>query len=702
MTEQTTGNSVERNGHKPLRDLVAQYRDVEQMPGKPVWWADCPLPGCDDKGQSLTVYENEGDEPDWFVCSNCRAEGSVEDFERFMQNHRPDGFRLTDLGNAERLIYRHGKDLHYIYLWNKWLAWDGKRWRIDAAGEVERLALETVRSIYNEAADASDADERKRIAHHAERSEARSRVEAMIALARALPGVSVQPDELDTDPWVINVSNGTIDLRTGKLRPHRRDDLITKIAPVEYISEATAPRFEQFLREVLVEDDVVGFVRRFAGYSLTGSTRERVFSILWGIGKNGKTTLVELLRDALGDYSTNTDTETILRKRYSGVGNDVAALRGARFVSAAEVEQGRALAESKVKNLTGRDTVTARFLFAEPFEFRPEFKLWLSTNNKPVIHGTDDAIWDRIRLVPFTQRFEGDKADAGLPEKLREELPGVLAWMVRGCLEWQRDGLGEPERVRAATAGYRAEMDTLAAFIEDECVVRPEAWIKFADLYAAYTRWCEDSNEGPEKKRRFGTLLTERGFEADNGAKNVAIRRGIALRSDDDPDPARVNHEPPETAPRSGDTDLKRPENVNQVNQRPENVNPENTCKTADFPGGVNQVNLESKTSIENPPRVEGFGNTLTDVNSLTLRPEEPIPTVLDETRVLDAIKDTEGGPWRAEQNYRKSPNRLTLNYLIASLVHYWGGDYHRMGDEERAREDAVVLGALMLEEPKA
>ncbi len=514
-------------------------------------------------------------------------------------------FNTTDLGNAERLVAQHGEDLRYCYPWAKWLVWDGKRWAVDAAGELERRAVETVRAIYAEAEAAPDSDERRRIAKHAMASESRARIEAMMALARSQPSVPVAPDDLDADPWILNVQNGTIDLRTGALRPHRHEDLITKVVPVEYDPDAHAPRFAQFLREIFDGDeDLISFVRRFAGYSLTGSTAERAFAILHGSGKNGKTTLVELLRDVLGNYAINTDTETILRKKYTGVGNDVAALKGARFVSAAEVEQGRALAEAKVKNLTGTDTVTARFLFAEPFDFRPEFKLWLSTNNKPIIRGTDDAIWDRIRLIPFTRRFKGRDADTRLPEKLRAEMPGVLRWMVEGCLEWQRAGLGVPDKVVAATEGYRAEMDTLAAFIEERCIVRPDVWCKFADLYAAYVEWCKDSNEDAERKRGFANRLTERGFEAGNGAKNVAIRKGIALRHDSDPEPSKVNDPEPQPASDLSDNPPDSGQNVNPVNERVEFVNPRNADTYADNAGGVNEVNDKSTTFEANPPRV--------------------------------------------------------------------------------------------------
>jgi putative DNA primase/helicase len=399
-------------------------------------------------------------------------------------------------------------------------------------------------------------------------------------------GGAATPGELDADPWLLNVENGTIDLGTGELRKHKRENMITKLAPVTYDPEASARRFERFLRKVLVDDEMVGFVRRFAGYSLTGSTRERVFAILWGSGKNGKSTLIELLRDALGDYARNTDVETILRKRYSGVNNDVAALKGARFVSAAEVEQGRALAESKVKNLTGSDTVTARFLFAEPFDFRPEFKLWLSTNNKPMVYGQDDAIWDRIRLIPFTQRFEGEKADPKLPDALRAELAGVLAWLVRGCLEWQREGLGEPEGVKKATEGYRAEMDMFAAFREECCVTGQNLWVEFKRLYAAWEEWCVENHEEPGSSKRFAATLTERGYEAAKGTNNVAIRKGIGLLHDGgspnriiDPKP-EPEPDPPEPPPGGEGID-------NSVTDPGPIDNSQNPCKSRDSGGTI-------------------------------------------------------------------------------------------------------------------
>ena len=550
------------------------------------------------------------------------AGGTVQELKALAEGRlRRRTFNLTDMGNAERLVDRHGGDLLYCKPLGGWFFWDGRRWKPDDTGEVERRAKETVRSIYREAGESVDDSERKALADHARRSEARSRIEAMIALAHSESGIPVLPDQLDSDPWALNCENGTVDLQTGQLREHDRADLITRLAPVAYDSEAEAPRFERYLREVLLQESVVGFVRRYAGYSLTGSTRERIFAILHGTGKNGKTTLVELLQDVAGDYATTTDPETILARRHQGVGNDVAALKGARFVAAAEVERGRALAESKIKALTGSDTISARFLYAEPFTFKPEFKLWLSTNNKPEIGGTDDAIWDRIRLIPFTERFDGDRQDPDLPDKLREERPGVLAWMVRGGLEWLREGLGEPEEVRDATEAYRAEMDVLADFIGDRCVEHPDAWCRFSDLFEEYEEWCRESGETAKSKRQFGAVLRDRGFSPDKGAQNVSIRRGMALRDNRDPDPpdgAEVTQASPASDPGSAATAPKGEERGNQVTERKENGNLGTPCKTGDSEEKVTQGYSETTNFAEKPLVRELSQNGVTNGNSVT------------------------------------------------------------------------------------
>ena len=431
-------------------------------------------------------------------------------------------FRRTDLGNSERFISRHGEDVLYCYAWGKWLVWTGARWERDDGGKIYRLAKATVRSMYQEAADHADERERKALADHAKRSEAEARIKAMLELAKSEEPVS--SEELDARPWFLNVQNGTIDLRAGDLRPHRQEDLITKLAPVPYDPDAKAPTWAAFLERVLPDEELRAFVRRAVGYSATGDTSEQCMLINHGGGANGKSTFQETIAAALGDYAMRAPTEMLLAKRAGGIPNDVARLKGARFVAASETEEGRRLAESLIKDLTGQDTITARFMRAEWFDFQPTHKLWLSTNHKPEIRGTDTAIWRRIRLIPWSVTIPPAEQDKSLAAKLRDELPGILAWIVQGCLEWRREGLRPPEEVRKATGRYRAEMDVLAAFIDEECIVSERASATVKALYSAYREWCEENGERPESQRRFGGRLKERGFES--GRMTTGARKG--------------------------------------------------------------------------------------------------------------------------------------------------------------------------------
>jgi putative DNA primase/helicase len=303
----------------------------------------------------------------------------------------------------------------------------------------------------------------------------------------------------------LNALNGTVDLRTGALHRHDRADKITKLAPVRYDPRAAAPRFMKFLKQILVEDELIAFVQRFLGYSLTGSTEERAMAVMHGVGKTGKSTLVELFIDLMGDYASVADPRTIVREKYSDTTTQyqLAELDGVRFVGLAETKRDVQLEEATVKQITGQDTIPARQPFGRPFTYRPQFKLWMSTNHKPEIPDGSEAIWDRLRLIPFTQRFEGKAADTMLPGKLREELPGVLAWAVRGCVEWAEHGLGTSAAVDAATAEYRAETDITERFFADECVFGPEHSVTRKALFQAWERWAEEEGEDPGKQTMF-------------------------------------------------------------------------------------------------------------------------------------------------------------------------------------------------------
>mgnify|MGYP002345432775 FL=1 len=440
-------------------------------------------------------------------------------------------FPMTDMGNAQRLVALFGHGLRYCHLWSKWLVWDGRRWSVDTTGGIVRCAKETARAIREEAADAENEDQAKKLMAWAIKSESDARIKAMMTLAESEPGIPVTPEELDADPWLLCVSNGVIDLRTGEIREHRRDDLITKWTPVAYDERAECPRWLAFLEQIMgSKASLVQFLQRTTGYSLTGVTGERALFFLYGMGANGKSTFLETIKAMLGDYAMRTPTETLLAKHDGAIPNDVARLKGARFVSASEAEEGKRLAESLVKALTGGDTISARFMRSEWFDFKPEFKLWLATNHKPIIRGTDKGIWDRIKLIPFEVRIPDEEQDKRLPAKLMEELEGVLAWAVQGCLDWQQHGLGMPDEVRAAVDDYRAEMDILATFMDDRCIVQRGEKVGSTALYEAYKAWCDGSGERAMSQKSLSTRLKERGFESRRaGAQGGVMWFGIGL-----------------------------------------------------------------------------------------------------------------------------------------------------------------------------
>ncbi len=326
------------------------------------------------------------------------------------------------------------------------------------------------------------------------------------------------PGDFARNPWLFNCLNGTINLKTGKLQPHNREDRLTKLAPWKYDPTVQCPHWQDHLNKVMAQNrDMVNFMQPALGYSLTGITDERVMFIEYGEGANGKSLTNDVITLALGDYAARTPTETLLVKIYDGgIPNVVARLNGTRFVNASEVEAGRRLAESQIKDLTGGDKIAARFMRAEWFEFYPLFKIWLSTNHKPVIRGTDNAIWDRIRLIPFTVRFEGkDKIPKNeLIETFKNEMPGILAWLVQGCLEWQRQGLNPPEKVTDATTDYRSEMDIVGNFILECCLQVKTAECRANALYTRYLQWCEENGDKPMSNKLFGQALTERGVDS--------------------------------------------------------------------------------------------------------------------------------------------------------------------------------------------
>lgn len=447
------------------------------------------------------------------------------------------GTKGTDRANAQRFVNLHGWRARYCgeldtgrYNPKSWFVWDGRRWERDFSDKVFRLADKVREAIDFMVAREEDEETRRQLRKLANSLERKATLQNMIETASKLLPITL--NEFDQDPWLLNVNNGIIDLTTGERQPHEPGQFITKLCPVDYDPEARAPLWEAFLERIFNGNkNLIRFMQKAIGYALTGSTREQVVFFLYGSGRNGKSTLINTISAMLGDYAMHTPTSTLMSRNGEGVPNDIARLKGARFVSAVEAEDGKRLSEPFIKQISGGDVISARFMRGEWFDFEPQFKLFFATNHKPVIRGTDHAIWRRIRLIPFNVTITDDECDPDLPKKLLEELPGILNWAVEGCLLWQQEGLGLPDEVAQATESYRTEMDVLAGFIDDWCILNPLARVKKKDFYDAYCEWCELNGEKPLSQRRIGTSMIERGF-TEARTDRARFWEGIGLAND--------------------------------------------------------------------------------------------------------------------------------------------------------------------------
>jgi putative DNA primase/helicase len=440
------------------------------------------------------------------------------------------GFECSDLGNARRLAATYGDKLRYVPEWGRWLAWDGRRWARDITGEVHRHAKQVVDSILDEAAQAPIPARREKLAKWWMQSQSAARLSATVLLAATEPGIPVEVAQLDADPWLLNVSNGTVDLRTGLLHPPKPAELLTKLAPVAHNPDAACPTFMAFLEHITAGDtELMTFLQCAVGYSLTGLVNEQTLFFCHGGGANGKTTLMTVLEQLLGDYAIATAPNLLINTGDNEHPTAIADLVGVRMAVSQEVEEGRRLAESTVKQLTGGDTVKARFMRQDFFEFRPTHKLWLCANHRPFVRGTDHAIWRRIRLIPFTVTIPPEQQDKQLGDKLADELPGILNWAVAGCLQWQREGLGAPATVNDATSAYRNENDTIGRFIDECCVTGDGFKTAARDLRECYVAWCEDNGERPMSQRALAPHLHERGLESVKDRRSHSWWFGIAV-----------------------------------------------------------------------------------------------------------------------------------------------------------------------------
>jgi putative DNA primase/helicase len=424
-----------------------------------------------------------------------------------------DEFALTETGNAERLASRHASEIRYVTSWGKWIAWDGKRWTKDGADQiVNHHAKETIRSLDDEIANMLDDDGPRGVLRKwATKSETRQAREAMIALAKSESGISIHHSALDQAKWLLNIANGTIDLKTGTLRPHAPGDFITKLAPrVSFDPAAKCPQWLKFLDEVMVGDlDMIRYLQRAAGYSLTSEVTGHCLFFLYGGGRNGKGVFTRTMLKVLGEYGAPAAPALLLAKGNDAHPTEQADLCGLRMALVSEIEEGKRWASGTVKRLTGGDEIKARRMHEDFWWFYPTHKLWISVNDRPTAADTSDGFWSRMKAIPFLASFRG-REDEGLELRLESELAGIFNWALAGCLEWQRIGLAEPRKVTEATEEYRADQDLFGQFLEQKCELSPDAKVSKARLRTAYENWCREVGATALTAKRFKSAIEKR------------------------------------------------------------------------------------------------------------------------------------------------------------------------------------------------
>ena len=433
----------------------------------------------------------------------------------------------TDADNAERFVMRYAR----CVLWTPglgWLIYDGQRWVVDAHNKRLKLAMKAMKAIQKEAPLLSGGREKEQRIEFSNQSLNKGALDRMLALVQ--PDVAVDDNKLDADPYLLNVANGTLDLRTGCLERHDPADLITRICPVKYSGEARCKRFKKFLRHATDGNkDMAKFLKKAVGYTLTGSITEQVLFFVHGPHSTGKSTFVNLIRNILGDFGIHTPTKTLLVKQYDNdIPVDIARMKGARMVTALENNPNQQLDEAKIKGMTGGDKLTARFMRQNLFEFDPEFKLWIAINDLPRVRATDDAIWRRIIVLPFKSQVTTG-VDKDLPAKLKKEAPGILAWAVRGALQWGKEGLADKSLFDVEKNRWREQSDTVGRFFHECCqIVAPDQSVQAGVLLARYQQWCITKAEKPCTPDVFKARMIELNI-TQKRTKTVRLWLGIQL-----------------------------------------------------------------------------------------------------------------------------------------------------------------------------
>lgn len=456
-----------------------------------------------------------------------------------------EGF-FNDMWNAEIFVKQHGRMVRSCGHLGGWYIWNGKIWELDETHKITQLARKTVNSFYDMAQGMEDVKKQKFFYQHIKSSGNKGKIEAMVGLARSNADTSITADRFDRDIFILNCQNGVLDLKHKKFLEHSPDLLLTKICRTDYDETVDCPRWKEFLKTIFFgNDELITFIQKAVGYALTGDVSRQMFFILYGNGSNGKSTFVETIFAMLGDYAASASTSTFTLKRNNEIPNDVARLKGKRLVITSELEQSRYLDEALVKKFTSEEPILARFLHHEFFEFKPTGKIFFSTNYKPTIRGTDDGIWRRIKLIPFNYKFsEGQKIENYAEKYLFTELPGILRWAVEGYYKLQDEGMKEPDAVRYATGEYKTSEDAVGQFLEEFCVIIPQARVLVLDLYEHY----KNHTDHFWKKKDFNDYLERRGFFKERATvgtnKGKFMWLGIGIREQKQSDDERRDGRP--------------------------------------------------------------------------------------------------------------------------------------------------------------
>jgi P4 family phage/plasmid primase-like protien len=561
----------------------------------------------------------------------------------------------TDAGNAQRLVTLFGADIRYCLSMKAWLIWNGRYWQTDE-GDIRlmQMAKRTTRAMLQEAADmaarlANMPDEgfvdllskettpaqklqkaQTALQRWALASQNTTRLHAMIKLAQSEPGMAITANDLDNNPWLFNVNNGTIDLLTGQLQPHNKEHYNTRICPVDYDPKAGCPVWLRFLEQVLPDEETRDFMQLAFGYTLTGRTIEQCLFFLYGEGSNGKSTLATVLWWLMAPYGKKTRADTFMsqdRTQSSAPSPEIAELAGARLVEVSEIQEGHRLNEALIKDVTGGDPISARFLHCNPFTFLPAFKVWMYGNHKPAIRGKDDGIWRRVRIIPFLQQFKGTPEkpvrgylpkDTALPDKLQAELPGILAWAVQGCLRWQKEGLPIPPSVAEATDAYRAEMDLLKDFIEDQCIIGRQLIVTKKALWEAYEKWAGLAGEQVyETQRAFNKAIAKRpGVTSTRTTGGAHIWRGLGLITDSPHDGYEQSDTP--KSDRNDQSDRK-----SHMDAKYTHTYGDNRLKTVTSVTSV----TNARDLMNAAPATEGTAALQAEPAQVAIQQEPPVPT---------------------------------------------------------------------------